>query len=362
MVIARRRVRGERDEGSASLRRKRGAGRGGTGARGGSRVRSASRSRLRVSAGPTCTPRTVVSPVPTLPVIMGHEGAGIVDAVGKGVSGIREGDRVLLLPSETCGACPACDAGHLGLCPSARILGMARDGTFAEKIAVPSSCALPLPDGISFEHGAILADAVATAYHAVATRAGIRGGERIAVIGCGGVGHHAILVGKAARRKDDRGGRCQRRVRCGGLKRRVPTPAVDVECGQSSQGHSPGRGRRRPRAGDRVRGQEGIGRARDGFGGPRRARDRRRCRDGVARARAAGLLRGQGDRGDGLDGLHPSRARARGGAHRDGEARPVGIDHGALSAGRRRPRPSKISRAIGTTRCGSRSCPAGASS
>jgi len=135
-------------------------------------------------------------PVPTLPVIMGHEGAGIVDAVGSDVSGFREGDRVLLLPSETCGACPACEDGHLGLCPRAQIFGMARDGTFAEKIAVPAACALPLPAEISFEHGAILADAVATAYHAVAARAGITGGERVAVIGCGGVGYHAILLAR----------------------------------------------------------------------------------------------------------------------------------------------------------------------
>jgi len=134
--------------------------------------------------------------VPTLPVIMGHEGAGIVDALGEGVSDFRVGDRVLLLPSETCGRCSACEAGHLGLCPGAQIFGMARDGTFAEKIAVPVSCALPLPDGIPFEHGAILADAVATAYHAVATRAGIAGGECVAVIGCGGVGHHAILLAR----------------------------------------------------------------------------------------------------------------------------------------------------------------------
>ncbi|MCP4039061.1 MAG: alcohol dehydrogenase catalytic domain-containing protein [bacterium] len=135
-------------------------------------------------------------PVPTLPVIMGHEGAGIVEAVGEGVTSHREGDRVLLLPSETCGSCPACEAGHLGLCPGAQIFGMARDGTFAEKISVPASCALALPAGVPFEHGAILADAVATAYHAVATRAGIVGGERIAVIGCGGVGYHAILLAR----------------------------------------------------------------------------------------------------------------------------------------------------------------------
>jgi propanol-preferring alcohol dehydrogenase len=135
-------------------------------------------------------------PVPKLPVVMGHEGAGVIDAVGEGIAGFAIGDRVLLLPSETCGDCDACRAGHLGLCPQARILGMARDGTFAERIALPATCVLPLPEGIPFEHGAILADAVATAYHAVATRAGIVGGERVAVIGCGGVGYHAILLAR----------------------------------------------------------------------------------------------------------------------------------------------------------------------
>jgi propanol-preferring alcohol dehydrogenase len=135
-------------------------------------------------------------PVPVLPVTMGHEGAGIVDTVGEGVTDFSVGDRVLLLPSETCGTCSACERGHLGLCPRAQIFGMARDGTFAEKIVVPAACAMPLADGVSFEHGAILADAVATAHHAVSTRAGIEGGERVAVIGCGGVGYHAILLAR----------------------------------------------------------------------------------------------------------------------------------------------------------------------
>jgi 2-desacetyl-2-hydroxyethyl bacteriochlorophyllide A dehydrogenase len=135
-------------------------------------------------------------PVLVLPVIMGHEGAGVVDAVGEDVSGIEVGNRVLLLPSETCGSCQPCRAGHLGLCAQARIFGMARDGTFAERIVVPASCVLTLPENVPFEHGAILADAVATAYHAVSTRAGVTGGERIAVIGCGGVGYHAILIAR----------------------------------------------------------------------------------------------------------------------------------------------------------------------
>jgi propanol-preferring alcohol dehydrogenase len=127
---------------------------------------------------------------------MGHEGAGVIDAVGEGVKDVAVGDRVLLLPSETCGECGPCLAGHLGLCPKALIFGMARDGTFAERIAVPASCTAPLPDNVPFEHGAILADAVATAYHAVATRGGVSGGERMAVIGCGGVGFHAILLAR----------------------------------------------------------------------------------------------------------------------------------------------------------------------
>ena len=135
-------------------------------------------------------------PVPTLPVILGHEGAGVVEALGEGVEGIAVGDRVLILPSETCGTCGPCRAGHLGLCAKAQILGMARDGTFAEFISVPAAGILPLPDPLPFEHGAILADAVATAYHAVATRGRISGGERVAVIGCGGVGFHAILIAR----------------------------------------------------------------------------------------------------------------------------------------------------------------------
>jgi propanol-preferring alcohol dehydrogenase len=112
---------------------------------------------------------------------MGHEGAGVIDAVGEGVKDVAVGDRVLLLPSETCGECGPCLAGHLGLCPKALIFGI---------------CTAPLPDNVPFEHGAILADAVATAYHAVATRGGVSGGERMAVIGCGGVGFHAILLAR----------------------------------------------------------------------------------------------------------------------------------------------------------------------
>lgn len=171
-------------------------------------------------------------PVPVSPVIMGHEGAGIVDALGEGVTNFSVGDRVLLLPSETCGTCPACERGHLGLCPRAQIFGMARDGTFAEKIVAPASCVMPLPDAVPFEHGAILADAVATAYHAVSTRAGIEGGERVAVIGCGGVGYHAILLARLLGAKQivaiDESEGALRRARAAGADVMLDARADDV--------------------------------------------------------------------------------------------------------------------------------------
>jgi propanol-preferring alcohol dehydrogenase len=135
-------------------------------------------------------------PVPNLPVVMGHEGAGVIDALGEGVETLEVGTRVLLLPGETCGSCGPCRRGQLGLCRRARILGLMRDGTFAELISLPVSCLVPLPDAVPFEQGAILADAVATAYHAVSTRADLKPGDRVAVVGCGGLGFHAILVAR----------------------------------------------------------------------------------------------------------------------------------------------------------------------
>jgi propanol-preferring alcohol dehydrogenase len=135
-------------------------------------------------------------PVPDLPVVMGHEGAGVISELGEGVADRAVGDRVLLLPSETCGTCGPCLDGHLGLCASAQIFGMARDGTFAQRVVASSSCTLALPDTVPFEHGAILADAVATAYHAVATRGALQAGESLAVVGCGGVGYHVLLLAR----------------------------------------------------------------------------------------------------------------------------------------------------------------------
>jgi len=133
-------------------------------------------------------------PTAYTPITLGHEGAGVIVALGKGVTGWQVGDRVCFLPHVPCGECWYCTQDREALCPRTQIFGLHRDGTFAGFIAVPSHCLVALPEGIPFEQGAILTDAVSTAYHAVAVRGSMQPGEIVVVIGCGGVGHHAVLL------------------------------------------------------------------------------------------------------------------------------------------------------------------------
>lgn len=136
--------------------------------------------------------------VPTAyaPITLGHEPAGTVAKVGPGVEGWKEGDRVAVYPQETCGSCSFCREGRDSLCSRARVLGLQREGALAEFLSVPATSLMRLPDSIPFEQGAILADAVATPFHAVASRGGLRAGERVAVFGCGGLGTHAVQIAK----------------------------------------------------------------------------------------------------------------------------------------------------------------------
>ncbi|MCZ7567295.1 MAG: zinc-binding dehydrogenase [Ardenticatenaceae bacterium] len=126
------------------------------------------------------------------PITLGHEGGGRIATLGAGVEGWDVGDRVCFLPHAPCGQCWYCLNDRETLCPRTEIFGLHRDGTFAEAVVVPARCLVALPTAIPFEQGAILSDAVATAYHAVAVRAAVRPGKTVVVVGCGGVGHHAI--------------------------------------------------------------------------------------------------------------------------------------------------------------------------
>jgi Zn-dependent alcohol dehydrogenase len=148
-----------------------------------------------------------------LPAVLGHEGAGTVEALGPDVTGLEVGERVLLSSAPGCGACRHCVVGRPILCQ--RSLAAMSDGAlttggtplrngdgsiaayallscFAEHAVVAARSAVPLPDGVPFEVGALIGCAVITGVGAAIETIEIAAGSRGAVIGAGGVGVNAI--------------------------------------------------------------------------------------------------------------------------------------------------------------------------
>ena len=134
-----------------------------------------------------------------LPHVPGHEFCGEVVAVGAGVTRWRVGDRVIAPFILACGACPDCAAGHQTICASQAVPGFTIAGAFAELIAVPHADAnlTALPETMAPEIAAALGCRVTTAWHALTGRAQLRGGEWLAVIGGGGIGISALMLGRA---------------------------------------------------------------------------------------------------------------------------------------------------------------------
>ncbi len=130
--------------------------------------------------------------------VPGHEIAGTVVEIGSQVEGWKPGERVASFGQVTCGACLACLTGASNRCRQPVVLGMARQGGFAEQIALPASCLLRLPDTVSSPIGAIASDAIATPLHALWTVGGLRAGETVVVIGAGGLGLHAVQLARLA--------------------------------------------------------------------------------------------------------------------------------------------------------------------
>ncbi|MFQ5914874.1 MAG: alcohol dehydrogenase catalytic domain-containing protein [Nitrospinota bacterium] len=133
-----------------------------------------------------------------LPLILGHEVAGEVEAVGPGVENVSPGERVAATLYLTCGACKFCRTGRETLCLHFRgHLGAEVDGGFAEYMALPADMLVRIADSIAFEEASILANAVGTPYHAVKVRAEVRPGETVVVVGAGGgVGVHAVQIAR----------------------------------------------------------------------------------------------------------------------------------------------------------------------
>jgi L-iditol 2-dehydrogenase len=131
------------------------------------------------------------------PVILGHEFSGVVVEVGEKVQGIHVGD---LVTSETtvyrCGHCLYCQEGLFNLCPERKGIGSSADGAFAEYIVVPSFAVHRLPDFLSLEEGAIL-EPLACAVRGVIEQAGLKGDEKVVVLGPGPLGILVSWVAKA---------------------------------------------------------------------------------------------------------------------------------------------------------------------
>lgn len=140
--------------------------------------------------------RAGTSPVPNLPRTLGHEVAGLVEEVGAEVSNVKVGDRVCLHYLVTCGDCRYCRMGSEQFCTSGSMIGKYQDGGYAEYIVVPSRNAVPLPEEIPFEQGAIMMCSSATSLHAL-HKAGLKPGESVAVFGIGGLGISAVQLARA---------------------------------------------------------------------------------------------------------------------------------------------------------------------
>jgi D-arabinose 1-dehydrogenase-like Zn-dependent alcohol dehydrogenase len=136
-------------------------------------------------------------PGASLPRVIGHEVAGVVDAIGAGVVGWETGQRAYVYMYLTCGRCEACRWGHDPLCRSMRgMVWLAIDGGFADYLVVPAANVGPLPDEVDDLAACVAVDALATPWHALQAVARLRATDTLVVIGAGGgVGIHAVMVG-----------------------------------------------------------------------------------------------------------------------------------------------------------------------
>jgi Zn-dependent alcohol dehydrogenase len=156
----------------------------------------------------------LVSPTP---VVLGHEGAGVVEEVGEGVTRVSPGDHVIASWVAACGRCFWCTHGQGQLCLS----GVARNGTmddggtrlhldggplyhglnaatFAEATVLRETAVVPIPHDVPWSAAALVGCAVTTGVGAAIHSAAVKPGERVAVIGCGGVGLSVVLGCKLA--------------------------------------------------------------------------------------------------------------------------------------------------------------------
>lgn len=145
-----------------------------------------------------------------MPIVLGDEGSGIVEAVGSGVENLIPGDHVVISWAPGCGLCRYCGAGYPGLCVRTAAAGYMADGTtrfhlddgsdvyhygpatYGSSIVVDAMAAVPIRKDFPLDLAALIGCSVTTGFGAVVNTADVRAGQSVAVIGCGGVGLNAI--------------------------------------------------------------------------------------------------------------------------------------------------------------------------
>jgi alcohol dehydrogenase (nicotinoprotein) len=148
-----------------------------------------------------------------LPMVGGHEGAGVIEAVGPGVTRVKDGDHVVCSFIPACGICRYCSTGHQNLCDwgAQMMTGMLADGTFrfhddagedlggfcmlgtfAERAVVSQNSCVPIDDDIPFTVAALTGCGVPTGWGTAVYAAGVRAGQTVVIFGAGGVGSNAV--------------------------------------------------------------------------------------------------------------------------------------------------------------------------
>ena len=121
-----------------------------------------------------------------MPHILGSDAAGVVTAIGVNVKNINIGDEVILNPGLSCGSCEYCNRGEQSECISFGIVGMTRQGTFAEKVAVPARNVFPKPSHLNFDEAGAFVLSYLTAWRMLMTRGRLRPGQTVLIHGIGG--------------------------------------------------------------------------------------------------------------------------------------------------------------------------------
>jgi alcohol dehydrogenase len=134
-----------------------------------------------------------------LPMVPGHELAGVIGAVGGDVHNWTVGDRVTVPFCCGCGVCKQCVAGNTQICDDYFQPGFTGWGSFAQRVAIPAADVnlVALPDDLDYAEAAILGCRFITAYRAVVQRGRVSEGEWVAVYGCGGLGLSAVMIAVA---------------------------------------------------------------------------------------------------------------------------------------------------------------------